>query len=160
MISVIVPVYNVEQYILPCLESILKQSCRDFELILVDDGSKDRSISLAKEYLQDRDIVWRIVEKENGGLASARNAGLKDAKGEYISFIDADDAIADDFLERLLYALKENDTDFSFCGFAFVKRQLPPTDNSEQTRTFSQQELLECFLKRTIAFDVDRKSVV
>ncbi|MBO4918734.1 MAG: glycosyltransferase [Erysipelotrichaceae bacterium] len=154
MISVIVPVYNVEKYLCTCLDSILKQSFQDFELILVDDGSTDRSIALAKEYLKDRDVVYKIVEKENGGLASARNAGLKASSGEYISFIDADDAVAPDFLERLLKALQDNDADFSFCAFSFVKKQVPPQDTSADIRIFLQQELLETFLKRTIAFVV------
>ncbi|MBQ6478102.1 MAG: glycosyltransferase [Erysipelotrichaceae bacterium] len=154
MISVVVPVYNVEKYILPCIESILKQSCQDFELILVDDGSKDRSIPIAKEYLQDKNISYRIVEKENGGLASARNAGLKAAKGDYISFIDADDAISADFLERLKDTLEKNDVDFSFCAFSFTKQQIPPQDSSVQVRLFSREELMETFLKRTIAFVV------
>ncbi len=154
MISVIVPVYNVEKYICTCLESILKQSCQDFELILVDDGSTDDSIELAKEYLRNKDVIYRIVEKENGGLASARNAGLAAASGDFVSFIDADDAISEDFLEKLLKAIQENDADFSFCAFSFVKKQIPPQDSSLDIRVFSQQELLETFLKRTIDFVV------
>lgn len=153
MISVIVPVYNVEKYIVKCLDSIVKQDRRDFELLLVNDGSKDGSIALAKEYLADKDVDWRIIDKENGGLASARNAGLKQAKGEYISFIDCDDVISEDFLSKMMEAIGEED-DFAFCAFRFVKSQDISKDDNAEKIVFDKEALLNAFLKRNIAFVV------
>ena len=153
MISVIVPVYNVEKYIVKCLESIVNQDRRDFELLLVNDGSKDDSISLAREYLTDKDIDWKVIDKENGGLASARNAGLKQARGEYISFIESDDAVSADFLSGLL-AEMDDETDFVFCAFQFVKQQKAPEDDNTEKIIFEKEGLMNAFLKRNIAFVV------
>lgn len=153
MISIIVPVYNVEKYIVKCLESIVYQDYTDFELLLVNDGTKDNSIELANEYLKDKNINYRVINKENGGLASARNAGIKEAKGDYISFIDSDDVVSKDFLFNLLNSL-DKDVDFSFCNFEFVKRQIPPVDNNELTKCFNKEELLTAFLRRSIGFVV------
>ena len=119
MISVIVPVYNVEKYITKCLESIANQSYKDFELLLVNDGSRDNSIDIARDYLQDISIDWKVINKENGGLASARNTGLVNAKGDYVVFIDSDDCLHKDFLSFLLNSIELNDYDFSFCNFKY-----------------------------------------
>ncbi len=154
MISLIVPVYNVEIYIEKCLESIVNQDYKDFELILVNDGTQDNSINLADDYLKDKDIEYKVINKENGGLASARNAGLKVAVGEYISFVDSDDYIAKDFLSTLLDALIKENADYSFCGFEFVKKQEISIDDNREEILFNRDELLKTFLKRTINFVV------
>lgn len=96
-ISVIVPVYKVEKYLPKCIESILQQTFTDFELLLIDDGSPDSSGKICDEYAA-KDSRIRVFHKENGGVSSARNLGLDNAKGEWISFIDADDWISNDFL--------------------------------------------------------------
>lgn len=99
LFSIIVPVYNVEQYLSECIDSILKQTYRDFELILVDDGSKDSSGRICDEYeLKDKRII--VIHKENGGHTSARRTGLEIARGEYCSFVDSDDYVKDDFLKN------------------------------------------------------------
>ena len=103
LISVVVPVYNVEDYIEECLESIEKQSFSSYEVILVDDGSKDSSVRIAQGYV-DRLNNWKLVHKENGGLSSARNAGIAEAMGEYICFVDSDDFLAQDYLQKLYEA--------------------------------------------------------
>lgn len=155
MISVIVPVYNVEKYIVKCLESIVNQNYKDFELLLVNDGSKDNSINLALDYLKNKAITYQVINKENGGLASARNAGLKAAKGEYISFIDSDDYIAKDFIKELKESIDNNDVDFAFCNFEYVKEQKEPTNSNDKTNhMFKKEELLVSFLRRTISFVV------
>ena len=154
MISVIVPVYNVERYIVNCLKSIVDQDYTDFELLLVNDGSKDNSIEYAKDYLKGTDINWRVIDKENGGLASARNAGIREAKGDYISFVDADDVWFHDFLSSLLKEIEKDDYDFSFCNFEFVKEQKAPIDDNNNVVEFTREELLKAFLKRTIGFVV------
>lgn len=90
MISVIVPVYNVERYLARCIESILSQTYTDFELLLIDDGSKDKSGSICDEYaLKDSRI--RVFHKPNGGVSSARNVGLDNARGQWVAFCDSDD---------------------------------------------------------------------
>lgn len=153
MISLIIPLYNVEKYITKCLESILAQDLRDFELILVDDGSRDRSVETARSILEGKDLRWQILQKENGGQSSARNLGLKKAIGEYVVFMDSDDVVSPDFLSRLSDAMTA-DTDFSFCGYRYVKEQIPCTDDDERIISFSKPELIEAFLKRTISFVV------
>lgn len=95
-ISVIVPVYNVEQYLCRCVDSILAQTFPDFELLLIDDGSKDRSGEICDEYA-GKDERVRVFHKENGGVSSARNLGIDNAKGEWISFVDADDWVSENY---------------------------------------------------------------
>ncbi len=99
LLSVIVPVYNVERYIKSCLDSIINQSYCDLEIILVNDGSTDQSGRICKEYTL-RDSRIRLINKQNGGLSSARNTGLEIAKGNYITFIDADDYSTKELYER------------------------------------------------------------
>ena len=154
MISLVIPVYGVEKYIARCLESVFKQEYRDFELLLVNDGTKDNSVKVIEDYLKDKDINWRIINKDNGGLASARNTGIREAKGEYIAFLDADDAISSDFLKQLFDSLQGNDCDFAFCNFEFVKEQLPPKDSNNEQKVYERAELLDIFLRRELAFVV------
>ena len=105
LVSVIIPVYKVEPYLRRCLDSIVGQTYRNLEIILVDDGSPDGCPAICDEYAaKDSRIV--VVHKENGGLSDARNAGLDIAKGEYISFIDSDDWVADIYIEALWKALE------------------------------------------------------
>lgn len=105
-LSVIVPVYNVEKYLSRCVESILAQDFADYELILVNDGTKDGSVAIMEEYAQ-KDARVRLVHKENGGLSSARNAGLAVAQGEYVIFIDSDDWIAPGLFQNAVRAADE-----------------------------------------------------
>lgn len=108
-ISIIVPIYNVEKFLLTCIQSILSQTYQDFELILVDDGSPDGSPQICDECAKADNRI-KVVHKQNGGSVSACNRGLELASGEYICFIDGDDFIAEDYLSALVSALKE-DTD-------------------------------------------------
>ena len=101
LISIIIPVYNVKKYLLRCIRSILKQKYRNFEVILVDDGSDDGS-GLLCDKLKTRDSRIRVIHKENGGMSSARNVGIEFARGEYITFVDSDDYISDRYLETLV----------------------------------------------------------
>lgn len=111
-VSVIVPIYNSEKYISECIESILNQTYENFELILIDDGSKDSSGDICKKYeYQDKRV--RYIYKENGGVSSARNYGISCAKGDYIVFVDSDDIVKSEILEILL----KNNCDFSMCGY-------------------------------------------
>ena len=115
LVSVIVPVYKVEQVVKNCIESILNQTFTNFELILVDDGSPDNSGRICDEYAQKDDRVI-VIHKENGGLSDARNVGMEVATGEYVSFIDSDDYISLDFYETLLQAMIDNNSDIVECS--------------------------------------------
>lgn len=110
-ISVIVPVYNVEKYIHRCVDSILKQTFTDFELILVDDGSPDNCGKICDEYAE-KDNRIKVIHKKNGGLSSARNAGLDIATGKYVMFCDSDDYVTPDWCEKLYNAIIKNPTSF------------------------------------------------
>lgn len=120
-ISVIVPVYNIEKYIIPCLRSIREQKFEDYELIIVNDGSCDTSGQLINEYINnENDNRIRLINKKNGGISSSRNAGLDAAKGEWISFIDGDDWVEPNYLSALVENLKEYPSDLSIGGFRDV----------------------------------------
>ena len=93
LISIIVPVYKVEKYLRRCIDSILAQTYQNIEVLLIDDGSPDNSGEICDEYAE-RDSRVRVFHKPNGGVSSARNLGLKEAKGQYIGFVDADDRLA------------------------------------------------------------------
>lgn len=114
-ISVIVPVYNVEKWLNRCVDSILAQTFTDFELLLIDDGSTDASGAICDEYAQ-RDTRIRVFHKPNGGVSSARNLGLDNAQGEWISFVDSDDFVDLCFLNSLCEKTHEN-CDIVSCGF-------------------------------------------
>lgn len=114
-ISIIVPVYNVEKYLKKCIDSILNQSFQNFELILVDDGSTDSSGEICDEYaLKDRRVL--VIHKENEGLSSARNEGIKASSAEYVGFVDSDDYISFSMYEFLYNNLIDNNADISICG--------------------------------------------
>lgn len=115
IISVIVPIYNVEEYIRDCLDSILNQTYDEFEVILVDDGSTDSSYEIAAEYAL-RDNRIKVIRQNNGGVSSARNKGLNEVSGEYLTFVDADDYIAVNYLESLVRPLQYFECDIVFSG--------------------------------------------
>lgn len=115
MISVIVPVYKVESYLHQCLDSILGQTYRDLEILLIDDGSPDRCGEICEEYAK-KDSRIRVFHTKNQGLSAARNLGLREAKGEYIGFVDSDDWIEPDMYEILLRRIEETGTNISASG--------------------------------------------
>ncbi|MCL1877549.1 MAG: glycosyltransferase [Defluviitaleaceae bacterium] len=130
-ISVIVPIYNLEDYAPKCVESILCQTYENLEVILVNDGSTDQSGALCDHYKKDKRV--KVIHKKNGGLSDARNVGMDAATGEYIGFVDGDDFICPDFYETLVALLKESDADVSMLTFNKVKNgvaapKLPPED--------------------------------
>lgn len=115
MISIIVPVYKVEQYLPYCINSILAQSFSDFELILVDDGSPDACPAICDEYAR-KDSRIRVVHQKNGGLSAARNTGIAEAKGEYLCFVDSDDCICDAYCRMLLQAVTMSGCKIAACA--------------------------------------------
>lgn len=115
-ISVVVPIYNGKRYLKRCVDSVLDQTYTDIEVFLVNDGSSDGSLNICKEYERNYSQVT-VIDKPNGGLSSARNAGIKAGRGEYIFFIDCDDWIEPDTLEFLLSYAETHNTDITGCGF-------------------------------------------
>ena len=115
VISIIVPVYKVEDYIRRCIDSLLTQTYMNTQIILVDDGSPDMCGRICDEYAAT-DTRIQVIHKENGGLSDARNAGLLAAKGEYIAFVDSDDWVAPDYLERMYEALCKQNADICECS--------------------------------------------
>ena len=119
-ISVIVPIFNSEDYLQICANQILKQTFQDYELLLIDDGSSDNSLQICDE-LASKDSRVRVIHQENTGVSGARNTGLAQAKGKYISFIDSDDMIAPDYLKYLLMGMREDNTILSMCSHTRVR---------------------------------------
>lgn len=115
LVSVIVPIYNVEKYIDRCLNSIINQKLEDIEIILVDDGSPDNCPQICENYRKKDDRI-KVIHKENEGLGYARNSGIKIANGKYISFIDSDDYISEEFLYNLYTKAIEYDADACLGG--------------------------------------------
>ena len=142
-LSIIIPVYNAEDYLSRCLDSILNQAMNSYEVILVDDGSTDSSALICDRY-SATDPRFRTVHKSNGGVSSARNAGLNLAKGEYIMFVDSDDALASDALEALTSKL--NGEDLVLGGFIEYIGDIPNRNVVPSIgKTYSEATLAEFF---------------
>ncbi len=140
-ISVIVPVYNVENYIDKCVESIVNQTYANLEIILIDDGSTDSSGRKCDEWAKkDNRII--VIHKENGGLSDARNAGLKVATGDYIGFVDSDDWIADEMYDKLLSTLKDVNCEIALCEFLETETENVEKDKTEKKFEFTGRNLL------------------
>lgn len=116
-VSIIVPFYNVERYIEKCLETLVNQTLEDIEIILVNDGSKDKSIEIVNKFLEKYPEKLVYFEKENGGLSDARNYAIPYAKGEYIAFLDSDDYVEKDMYEKMYQLAKEENSDMVECDF-------------------------------------------
>ena len=149
MVSVIVPIYNSEKYLKRCVDSILSQTFSDFELLLVDDGSTDGSGSICDEY-SVKDSRVRVFHKENGGVSSARNLGLDNARGEWITFVDSDDYLEKSFLAELS---EFEDVDFVISGGRFINkgRNYAPQSISkmkvEDDLPFMDEQLMQIYLR-------------
>ena len=116
LISIIVPIYNVEKYLRQCLDSILNQTYQNFECLLINDGSLDNSADICREYVS-KDSRFKYFEKENGGVSSARNLGIECSRGEYITFIDSDDWVDYDYLEVLYNSLVDERADIAISTY-------------------------------------------
>lgn len=126
LISIIVPVYNVEKYLKKCLDSLVNQTYSNIEIICVNDGSKDHSLSILKEY-EKRDPRIKVIDKENGGLSDARNVGLKHVNGDYLMFVDSDDWIEKTTCEKTVSAIEKYHTDVVMWSYVreFGEKSLP-----------------------------------
>lgn len=119
-ISIIMPVYNVENYISKSIESLVNQSFKDFELILVNDETKDKSIDIALDILKNTDIDYKVINQINSGVSVARNNGIDHSSGDYIYFLDSDDYIEEGFLEKFNKKIKETNADIIYCDYRHV----------------------------------------
>ncbi len=123
LVSIIIPIYNVEKHLKKCLDSVLSQTYRNIEIILIDDGSTDNSGYIADEYSRHNDNI-SVIHTNNGGLSRARNIGIKSASGQWISFIDSDDYVSRDFISKLLNLAINNDADIATCKFQTVNKNV------------------------------------
>lgn len=119
LISIIIPVYNLENYIERCLKSVINQTYSNIEIIIVNDGSTDNSGNIIDEFAK-KDSRIKVLHKENTGVSDTRNRGLEIAKGDYIGFVDGDDEISNNMYQRLLENMKKYDADISHCGFDYI----------------------------------------
>lgn len=125
MISIIVPIYNVEKYLSKCIKSIINQTYKDLEIILVDDGSTDNSGKICDEFaIKDNRI--KVIHKKNAGVSSARNQGLDKANGDYIAFVDSDDYIEKDMYEKMVNVMNKYDVDIVSCNYNHVNEKIEP----------------------------------
>ena len=151
MISIIVPIYNVEKYLRTCIDSVLKSTCRDFELFLVDDGSTDNSGKICEDYSL-RDERVSVMHKPNGGISSARNLGMTKARGEYILFIDGDDLLKPEMLEMMKHELDTTDCDLAMVRAFTVddngEVNSPTSTDEPNSRIITQEDYMRCLFER------------
>lgn len=145
MISIIVPIYNSEKNLERCIESVLGQSEKDLELLLINDGSTDDSFKICQFY-ESRDTRVHVINKKNEGVSAARNTGILYAKGEYIQFVDSDDYLEADMCRSLLSAVEESGADMAICGFHHiygerVVKKVPETEKVLNREAFAKEFL-------------------
>lgn len=146
LVSVIIPMYNVEKYIDECIKSVINQTYKNLEIILINDGSTDNSYDICKKY-SETDARIILINKENGGSASAKNFGLKIAKGDYITFVDSDDFIQNDMIEYMLNKIEKTKADIIQCDFISLYKDSKVISKSGITEeTISSQMFLKLFL--------------
>lgn len=154
MISIIIPVYNSEHILETCVKSILQQEYRNIEVILVDDGSKDRSPGICEE-LAKQDHRIKVIHKDNGGISSARNQGLDIATGEWITFCDNDDLVSPNWLKHLINLVERSESILPICAFIRDKSEVgkeKPIERLEAKKTYPISEYLSFYEKQLAGF--------
>lgn len=153
LVTIIIPIFRVENYLYQCVNSVLNQSYKNLEIILVDDGSPDRCPQICDELAQ-KDQRIKVIHKDNGGLSSARNAGLDIATGDYIMFTDSDDFIDKTMVEDLMNLLLKTKSDIACCEMKRYKngvaKQIPQYHLEKEITEFNKTELLKSFIVRRI----------
>ncbi len=151
LISIIIPMYNVQDYIEKCLKSVIEQTYTNIEVLIIDDGSKDNSYNLAKQFLQNDNRI-KIIQQENGGLSDARNTGIIKAKGDYLFFLDSDDYIPPYCIEYLYDLISSNKTKISIGAHTILKnkKSIYKGIGKNQIKVYSQKEIL-----KEILYDVN-----
>jgi len=155
MVSVIVPVYNVAPYLREALDSVIHQTCQSLQILIIDDGSTDGSGSVCDEYLTDPRVT--VLHQENKGLSNARNAGLDLAAGEYVCFLDPDDAFHPRFIEELLEIMLSKHPDTAVCNYAVIRtigrlqdKKGQPTSRLLKQGKYGRTESLRAFVDRRL----------
>lgn len=149
LISVIIPVYNVEDYLVKSVDSVLNQTYRNLDIILVDDGSTDMSGEMCDTFAQQDERI-RVIHKKNGGLSDARNAGLEIAKGDYIGYIDSDDWAEPDMFETMVLNCEKYGADVAACRYSRVYRDFVSNQSTDLILHMSRDEALETYLCENI----------
>ena len=152
-ISVIVSVYNIEKYVSRAIESICNQSYQNLEIILVDDGSTDKSGIICDEYAK-KDNRIKVLHKRNGGLSSARNEGIQLASGEYIAFVDGDDWIDETMYEDMLHLIQLNDADLAICNYKAIGKRTTTDTSTENVVVFEGRETLRVFIEEDERYQI------
>lgn len=147
LISVIIPIYNVEKYLARCVDSIVNQTYKNLEIILVDDGSPDLCPQMCDDYAEKESRI-KVVHKKNGGLSDARNAGMAVATGEYISFIDSDDYVSDDFFECLLDVMNKENSDIAECSVVklYEDNRFDEFSDDLSVKTYDTQDAMSALI--------------
>ncbi|MBR7928199.1 glycosyltransferase [Aerococcaceae bacterium zg-ZUI334] len=157
LVSVIVPIYNVENFLVECIESIVNQSYGNFEILLIDDGSTDNSGKIARDYSQRfENIIY--IQKNNGGLSDARNVGIDNSHGEYITFVDSDDILEEDFIKELVELIQREGTLVAQIGYTrvtednqpYITDASIPSKNVENVKSLSKEDFIEGLLSGKI----------
>ena len=156
LITVIVPVYNVENYIVKCIESIIGQTYKNLEVFLVDDGSTDGSGRICDEYAAKDDRI-HVIHKENGGQSSARNLALSKAKGDLFGFVDSDDWIEPDMYEKLMAGFELPDVDIVMCGYYIEEYSEKKILRKNPEKIYSNREALEALVRIKICSNLWNK---
>lgn len=166
LISIVVPVYNVEKYLNQCVSSIINQTYNNIEIILVDDGSTDNSGAICDEW-SERDCRIKVIHKTNGGLSDARNAGMQIATGELIGFVDSDDYISENMYELLYNNMLENESDISACGIELFwddetpSRMLTPPGNYLLTKTKALEATIqESLIVQPVVYKLYKRKLI
>ncbi len=151
LISVILPIYNVEKFLENCIESIINQTYKNLEIILVNDGSTDESGKICDKF-KKKDKRIKVIHKRNGGLSDARNAGMKISKGKYITFVDSDDLVHKQYIETLWNLIVNNKADISMCDYKSVNENFSYDEKADENLDSSIYVLdrLECIKKMYI----------
>lgn len=158
LVSIVVPVYNNEKYVEKCIGSLLEQTYSELELIVIDDGSKDESLEILRRFEQ-KDKRIKLIHQENAGVAAARNCGIKAATGEYLTFVDGDDYVSIDYVEKFVSCIESNQADMVICGISYVDeknnllKEILPNDYIKGEReecTFRISAVCSHFYRREI----------
>lgn len=150
LITIVIPVYNVAQYVRNCLDSVLAQTYKNVEILMVDDGSIDDTLTICREY-EKKDSRIRVISREHEGVAAVRNVGSKEAKGEYIAYIDGDDILEPTYIEYLYRLMIRYDADISICNFIpfFEGKEISKgkaVDSKEKIKVMTGEQALEILL--------------
>lgn len=145
LVSVVIPVYNVEKYLGECIESVEKQEYKNIEVIIIDDGSTDASLKIANKYKEKYTNI-KVYTKKNGGISSARNYGLKYANGKYIYFMDSDDIADKKIVEKLVNSIEKNNSDLACCGYSYFYKDRKEVADFPDNEILTSNEAKKCIL--------------